>query len=368
MTAAPVIPVNWALDFVELPYRRRLTWSDMAETSALMALLRVTDIDGAVGAAEITIKPTWNGLTIGVLHAAIDELLFPIIKGQDVSNANALFTLMNDVPENTVAKGLVDNAIWDLRAARSGQPLWQLWESERRVELSWAVTRQAPPAMADEALEMIGMYGFRTLKIKGGQGVDKDIQVISAIRDAVGEDVSLYVDANGAYSAETAVDYCRLLCELAITHIEDPYPLIPDSAFEKLQKNLDRPIIIDFPCHTTDTAEAFLDRGARAISIKPGRTGATAALKIARKAADYGAQTHIGLFGESAAGMRPSLALSGGLAKHPSGLPAETGVFLMQETQILKEPLTITDGRAELSATTTLAEAIDWKLVEHLGR
>ena len=59
--------------------------------------------------------------------------------------------------------------------AAAKKPLWKQWGGRQEVDLLWIVTRQAPALMAAEAADMCRRHGLRTLKLKGGQGVDTDL-------------------------------------------------------------------------------------------------------------------------------------------------------------------------------------------------
>ena len=131
-----------------LRYARPVRWSDIVEDAAPFVLLRLIADDGTEGVAEITVKPTWCGVSARSLIAAIDDIFIPILKRLDLTDPAGIRTALDAVPENQAAKTLIDNACWDLHAARQGRPLWQAWNGQPRVELSWAVTRQAPLMLA----------------------------------------------------------------------------------------------------------------------------------------------------------------------------------------------------------------------------
>src|ERR1700753_2232958 len=132
----------------QLRYARPVRWSDIVEEAAPFVLLRLTSDTGAVGVAEITVKPTWCGVTARSLVAAIEEIFLPLITGLDLDDPTTVRSALDRVPENQAAKTLIDNACWDLHAAHEGAALWRQWNGAREVELSWALTRQAPPLMA----------------------------------------------------------------------------------------------------------------------------------------------------------------------------------------------------------------------------
>jgi len=213
----------------KLRYPRPVRWKDTVEDGATFLLLRLFSDDGLEGVAEGPIKPTWTGTTRRALVAAIEDMLLPALETTDLSDPAAVRARLDAYPENTLAKALIDNACWDLRSQVRGEALWRLWGGNREVPLSWTVTRAAPASMATEAVDMIERYGFRTLKVKGGQGFDTDKLALREIRAAVGPSIRLYVDANAAYSQEQAPAYVRMLAEAGATHAEDPCELRPSA-------------------------------------------------------------------------------------------------------------------------------------------
>ncbi len=345
-----------------LRYARPVRWSDIVEEAAPFVLLRLTSDCGAQGAAEITVKPTWCGVTARSLIAAVEDIFMPILKTLDLSDPVKVRAALDSVPENHAAKTLIDNACWDLYAARKGRPLWQIWNGAPAVELSWAVTRQEPRAMAAEAAQMVGRYGFRTLKVKGGQGITKDIASIHEIRAAVGEAVHFYVDANGAYPTDQALDYARAIADSGAVLLEDPCPLAPDARFRKLRQDSPIPILVDFGCASLRDAHLFIEQGAQALSIKPGKFGLTHSRAMLDMTRQSGGDAVAGLMGESAAGTLAGLQFVAALGRLI--LPAELTWFLAMTDQIVTEVPDIRDGTMRLPDSPSLAAMIAWDLVE----
>jgi L-alanine-DL-glutamate epimerase-like enolase superfamily enzyme len=347
-----------------LRYARPVRWSDIVEEAAPFVLLRLTSDSGAEGVAEITVKPTWCGVTARSLIAAVEEIFVPILKKLDLSNPEKVREALDGVPENHAAKTLIDNACWDLYAASEGRPLWQIWNGTPHIELSWAVTRQAPQAMAAEAADMVARYGFRTLKIKGGQGFETDIAGIRAVRAAVGHGIRFYVDANGAYPAAKSMDYARALADAGATLLEDPCPLAPDASFRRLQQDSPLPILVDFGCTSLRDAHLFSEQGARALSIKPGRFGLSHSRAMLKLMQQNGGSAVVGLMGESAAGTLAGLQFAATIEKPI--LPAEMTWFLAMTEQIVGEVPKISDGAVTLTESPSLAALIDWKALNSI--
>ena len=112
--------------------------------------------------------------------------------------------------------------------------------------------------------------------------------------------------------------------------------------YHPIQNGICSPMINDYGFTVSvgaslEDAAQFLERGATALSVKPGRIGITQAARIAELAAQQGANLCSGMYAESALGTLISLQLSGAL-REPL-VPAEQSFYLMMREQILREPL-----------------------------
>ena len=352
---------SWSLHFYRLPYRREVVWAYAAESSSDYALLRMVADDGTVGVAEGVVKPTRTGYSIRSLAVTLEDVMFPRLKGVELSDAAAVRKAFDWVEGNLGARALVDNACWALRAAAAKQPLWQQWGGRQEVDLLWIVTRQKPALMAAEAADMVARHGLRTLKLKGGQGRDTDLKVIAEVRAAVGSGVELSMDANRHYPQEGIGAYVRAIAGAGVTVVEDPCELRADLAFEKLQQECSVPLLVDFPCTSRAEAALFLDRGARSLMVKPGRVGISEAREIDALCAARGASVSLGMFYDSAFGTTLTLQMAAAL-KSRLVLPPEHSFFLMLKEQVAKGE--VKDGRYRLPDEANLDKLIDWEAVK----
>ncbi len=355
---------RWSLHFYALPYRREIVWANAVEKQGTYALLVFEGENGHRGIAEGTIKATWSGVSANSLKATFEDVIMPRLASIDVADPAAVAQALAGIPENKLAKGMADSAAWTLQAATVGTPLWASWGGQREVDLTWAITRQPPAVMAEEAADMCGRYGFRTLKVKGGQGLETDLAALRAIRAAVGDKVALYVDANSAYKAEQAPAYVNALGDAGATIAEDPCPLWPDAQFASLQARSALPILVDRNCTSLQDAQAFLDKGAIALSTKPGRIGLSEARAINMLAASRGAKVAIGLYAESALGTLISLQQAAALSPAQTLVAAEQTFYLEMTGQIMTAMPGIAQGAITLPDTAELATMIDWASLE----
>jgi L-alanine-DL-glutamate epimerase-like enolase superfamily enzyme len=350
---------RWSLHFYRLPYAREVVWANAREDAGLFALLRL-EAGGAAGIAEGTLKDTWSGVSPRSLAAAFEDFLIPRLREVDLTDEKVVAKAFAGIPENRLAKGMIESACWTLRAAIAREPLWKLWDTGCSREVAWTVTRQAPRAMAAEAAGVCARYGFHVLKVKGGQGVDVDLQALKEIRAAVGPKVELYVDANSHYARGDAPDYVRKLAGAGVTAAEDPCPLQPDRQFEELQASSPIPILVDRSCASKEDAALYLERGAKALSTKPGRVGLAQTRAIAAMAGLRGAKTAVGIYAESALGTLINL-------QQPGTMAAEQTFFLTLTQQVSTLVPEIRGGKIELPAEADLSQLVEWERLRQLA-
>jgi len=359
---------NWSLHGLILPYQKPVAWVDVTETGAPLLILRIVGTDGSVGVGEVTVKPTWGGVSYRSIMGALEDIFIPMASSIDVTDPSAFYESARIVPENLFAKALVDNALWDLRAASLAIPLWKQWNGEESAEVSWMVTRQAPDLMIAEAVDVVDRLGIKTLKLKGGQGMAADLLVLREVRAAVGNRARLYVDANWHYTAEEAAEYVRRLADLGVVAAEDPYRLAPDTTFERIQQSSEIPILVDFFVSSLSDAKLFGERGIQALSLKPARVGLTECLLQAKFAQEHGIRVHVGFGGESSVGSCIALQLAGSLECRKTWLPAEVTFFTKMLEDLLLNPLNIENGAIRLPQMTSIASLLDFEKVKKLSQ
>jgi L-alanine-DL-glutamate epimerase-like enolase superfamily enzyme len=362
---APAQVRSWSLHPVRLPYRRNVAWASFTATHADFMILRIQADDGAVGVAEVNVNPRWFGTTFRTLTASLEEIFLPMLAGLERPDSASFAQAARGIPEHMSAKALVDNALWDLASAAGGEPFWKA-RGEKSPDVSWILTRQSPQLMAEEAAGMVERYGFRTLKLKGGQGLDVDIEAIRAVRAAAGNDPAIFLDCNGYYSPAEAPDYLAAVAAEGVVAVEDAYRLDADDDFRRIQAASALPIALDARCPTLRDAQRFCKLGAKAIALKPGRVGLTETFAMTDLARTSHCAAHLSSTVETELGSLAALGSSMRMTEPRPWLAAETTFFLMYGERITLDPVTIAGGRIELPDVPSLAELIDWERVERL--
>ncbi|WP_327052148.1 mandelate racemase/muconate lactonizing enzyme family protein [Halomicrococcus gelatinilyticus] len=180
-------------------------------------LVRVED-DGDVGIGEATPLPGWTESPSRCRDALadVDDVL---------ADPDGVLSELDDRP---AARHGVALALADLRARRDGVPLYRhLVDESGRVD-GIPVNATVGDAPSDEtvaAAEDAVAAGFDAVKVKvGARPVDEDVARLRDVRAAVGPEVELRADANGAWSREQAEEAFAALADVGVVYVEQPLP------------------------------------------------------------------------------------------------------------------------------------------------
>lgn len=260
-------------------------------------LVRVEDRDGVVGWGEI-----WcNFPGVGAEHRAriLESCVAPILLEQAWENPaqafNELTRRLNILAiqcgePGTIAQAIAgaDIALWDLVGKRLNQPLWRLLGGSANVQ---TYASGLSPTHPEELAAIKRDEGFRAFKLKVGFGVERDVSNLRALRELLGLQATLMVDANQAWTPEGAKDMSQRLAEFGPVWLEEPIPAdVPLAIWEWLAAESSIPIAGGENMRGEEQFAAAIHSGAFAI-IQPdiGKWGGfTGCLPIAQQAMTHG--------------------------------------------------------------------------------
>ena len=262
-------------------------------------VVRITSDTGETGFGEAPPTAVITGDTKGSIRCAIEEFIAPAITGMDIEDIDGIEKkLRSCVVGNSSARAAVDIAVYDLWAKSLGQPLYKLLGGNcARVETDLTISIKSAEEMVQDSLTAVGR-GFRCLKIKVGKEGMKDVERITAIREAVGPDISLRVDANQGWDTKTALRIIHMLEEkdLNIDLIEQPVSAADFEGMKLCTAAGSIPILADESVFTArDAIKVLENRAADIINIKLMKSGGLyEGLKICSIAESYGVQCMMG--------------------------------------------------------------------------
>jgi o-succinylbenzoate synthase len=229
--------------------------------------------EGLTGYGESAVEhdPGYNYETTGTAWHILKEFVAPLILGQDIIDAADFQQRIMSIRGHHLAKAGVEMALWDLHGKRDGKSLKEMFGGVKdKVEVGVSIGIQESAPVLVRAAEGYVTQGYNRLKIKIKPG--RDVEDTSAVREAF-PNIRLQVDANSAYSLETA-EALKPLDDLDLLLIEQP--LFEDDIWDhrKLQAQLNTPVCLDESVISPRHARYAIEmKACRVINIKPGRVG-----------------------------------------------------------------------------------------------
>jgi o-succinylbenzoate synthase len=211
--------------------------------------------------------------------------------GKDALEIPARMQQLHDAASgNTTIKSAFDIALYDIASKNAGLPLYKFLGGERRVvESDITIGINTPEAMAKKALDFKAS-GANILKVKLGKGAETDVERIKQIREAVGPQMKIRVDANQGWSFEDAVFALQAIGQYDIEFCEQPMRTWHDDRLPELMKLSPVKIMADESVYNHHDARMQINSGScDYINIKMAKSGGILeAKKIHDTAAEKG--------------------------------------------------------------------------------
>ena len=260
ITAGTVYAVN-------IPFVEDFRHSAHARCACDSVLVRVVDEDGFVGFGEGAPRPYVTGETPqSVVEHLVGEL-WPKIVGADLPDpvAEGLADLDEMIPETPIAGAIAPNAarcalelaLVDCALRSDGTSLGALLPPRRQSISYSGVISAAEPELAARRARQMKLIGLEDVKVKVGIG--QDVERVRSVREAVGSEVSLRLDANGAWGLDEALAFADAVVEFGIGALEQPLPRHAVADLSVLRKASGIPLVADESLVTLEDADRLLD-------------------------------------------------------------------------------------------------------------
>lgn len=333
-------------DRVRIPFRRPFPTATGMWLERDAWILRLIDHDGRVGLGEAVVEDPSDDVADTILTALIREAVAAAAVG---SLPTAIDLEQHGAPGRALRAAL-DSALLDLD--RPTPP------SDTALDGAGvgvnATVPSVGPAAAAEAARQAMESGFTTLKMKAGAERETEVLVerVRAIRTAVGPDVRIRLDLNGAWDLATAEDRVGAVARFDIEYVEQPLAADDIDGLAELRRRVRVPIAADEGARSVSAVRALLAADAvDVLVVKPARVGGRAAVaEIAEMAAEQGVAVVISTLFETGVGIAAGLAVAAVLpAVHASRLAAVPDHGLatagLLDHDLLRESLIVEDGR-----------------------
>ncbi|MCW3075216.1 MAG: dipeptide epimerase [Flaviaesturariibacter sp.] len=263
--------------------------------------------DGCAGYGESSPYMTINGESVDTC-LVVGQYFAQVLKGKNALDIEGCVEAMDRlIYGNSSIKSAFDMALHDIAAQHAGVPLYQfLGGSKNKVlETDMTVSIGAPEKMKSDAVRF-KEEGFPAIKVKLGEGKDIDVERIRAIREGIGYDLPLRIDANQGWgTADNAIEILQALHQFGVEHCEEPIARWRFMELGRVSKNSPIPIMADESCGDDHDAERLISlKACQMFNIKLGKSGGFhKGLKIAQLGDAAGMHLQVGGFMESRLGM-----------------------------------------------------------------
>jgi len=246
-------------------------------------LTRIQTDEGITGVGECPPLPPLSPESQSVIVEMLRRWIIPAILGLDPFDLELLWERMDFVaPTYPMSKAVIDMALWDIMGKSLGSPLYRLLggSNVKRFPIVGLIGIGTPKEVAAEATRLVS-EGYRGLRLKIGPS--HDVQCAQAIREAVGDDVTLRVDCNQGYSAAKAIRVIKALERFDVELVEQPTPWWDFKALATVAKAIDTPIMPHESLYQMSDVKTLIDMGAVGVlglkTYRPGG-GVTSARRL----------------------------------------------------------------------------------------
>ena len=183
----------------------------------------------------------------------VEKVIQPLIIGEDPINKEYIWHKVYNLLRDSGQKGMpiqalsgIDIALWDILAKKAKLPLYQLLGGKTNNKIPvYGYGMMLQKKSVEELCELfkkeanqIKEKNFKAMKMKVGLGPKEDLKLVSAVREAIGNDFKLMVDANHAYNKNDALYVGKGLDEMEIYWFEEPVAPEDYDGYKELKEKL----------------------------------------------------------------------------------------------------------------------------------
>jgi len=315
---------------VRVPFRRPFATASGMWLHREAWIILLASADGRIGLGEAVLEPDATEVEETILARVIRETAGRAREG-DLPDAEELELLGGP---GRAFRAALDAARLDLAIVADGVV----------VPVNGTIGFAAPREGAEAALQAIEA-GFTTLKLKAGAERETEDLVarVRAIRQAVGPDVRLRLDVNGAWDLPTAQDRLDAVERFDIQYVEQPLSADDTEGAAELRRRVGVPIAADEAVYAPSAARRLLAEGAAdVLVVKPVRVGGPVAIaEIAVAARASGVPVVLSTLFETGIGIAAARACAGGV---PGDLAHGLATAGLLENDLLVAPLEVDAG------------------------
>lgn len=216
--------------------------------STTCTLVRITSDEGVTGVGA---APDTGSISL----TTIAEMVAPYILGKPVDAVEQISPILRNAARDGSYPWAVETALWDLIGKKCGEPVSHIWGYSKETLPAYASLAEVRPAEAEiDQIRALQEMGFKAFKLRLHRAsVADDIEVVSQVRRALGNDVTLMVDCNQAHVMPSpgphyvwtfgeALNVGCAMHELGVVWLEEPLPRYDYGQLSELRRRIAIPI------------------------------------------------------------------------------------------------------------------------------
>jgi L-alanine-DL-glutamate epimerase-like enolase superfamily enzyme len=226
-------------------------------------IVTLNTTDGTFGQGEATVIPEFMGESL-LQVVGESRVLARSLAGADPEDMDSVHSTIDRLlPSCRSARAAIDEACHDVTGKKHGSPVWRLLGQRQREHLTctWAIGLKDPQETVDEAV-FRQSKGYSTFKIKIGESDEEDLIKIRRLREALGSEALIRLDANGVYSPQRALRTLDRMVPYGLEMVEQPCAATELGAMAELRRSLGIKILADESVFCAADAEKLIEAGA----------------------------------------------------------------------------------------------------------
>lgn len=351
---------------ITIPYYRPYTVATGTAKLGQHVITKIHTDEGIVGLGETAhIVPDRTGESQENITLAIRHRLGPMLIGEDPFDIDRIMGKLEKAVIGKYgflySKAAIDCALWDIMGKALGVPLYKLLggANRRKITVARSLSVKSPSEMGEDAVKLVEK-GYKLITIKIGFDPKDDIARVAGVREAVGPDFPIEVDANQGYTADVAIKTLRKMEKYDIQACEQPCPWWDLDGMAAVTEAIDTPIIADESVLTpVDVLTVARRRAADVICLKLVKMGGIYfCKKMVAIAEAAGLKVSVGSrhpFGVGTAALHHFVAATKEI-EEPIGYGTTLERF---EDDIIKQPIPIEDGCVTVQEKPGLGVELD---------
>jgi len=352
---------------VRIPLKYPVKWSGGTRYSAPALIVRVKTDEGITGIGECV------GPTIPTVEAIVENELRQFLIGRDPLKTELLVRRMEEFARNWTQIGAyaisgLEMALLDIKGKALNTPIYNLLGGacKQHVDYAGYLFIDTPEENAKKATAY-KKAGYKEIKLKVGRDLNQDIETMEAIRGAVGSDIKIRIDANMNWNVPTAIKWIRALSKFNLQYVEQPVPEFDLDAMNAVRRAVDVPIAADEGCSTVERALAHIKKEACDVFViyVSEAGGLMRARQIAAMADACGMWCTMGTWAETGVATAAAMHV---IASSCNFVFSNDTHYMLQDGDILKNPLEIIDGRIALPTRVGIGVEIDESKIEEFSK